>query len=397
MLATCRSLHRAGYEVTAASSTALAAAQWSRSCSRRLRLADARESSSRFVEQLREELTSRPYSTLIAGSDSALLAVSQLRGRLETFTTLGLPSPSIVERVMHRECLSRAAEQVGMPSATSIRCANIEEALAAAAQLGFPVALKSVDAAESRAQSVESVPKGQVVSSAAELATAAALFKGDMLIQRWIAGEVVSLGGVFAEGRLLGIATSRYLRMWPPESGSVASSVSIAPPPELLEAVRRLMLVIGWQGIFELELIQSGPATFVPIDLNPRPYGSMALAEAAGVPLAALWCDWLLGRRRSHVHALPGQTDTRTPRDPSSTSATLLSRTDVRYRWEDGDFRHLVSQLCRGRYRIVLRALRPRRRVTHAHFQRADPLPLLARVAYLGKRAIVGPEAVSSP
>ncbi len=229
MLATCRSLHRAGYQVTAASATTLAAAQWSRSCSRRLRLADACESSSRLVEQLREELTSHSYGTLIAGSDSALLAISQLRGRLETLTTLGLPSPSIVERAMHRECLSQAAEQVGMPSATSIRCANVEEALAAAAQFGFPVALKSVDAAESGTQSVESVPKGQVVSSTAELATAAALFKGDMLLQRWIAGEVVSLGGVFAEGRLLGVATSRYLRMWPPESGSVASSVSIAP------------------------------------------------------------------------------------------------------------------------------------------------------------------------
>lgn len=369
MLAACRSLHGAGYNVTAASSTALAAAQWSRSCSRRLRVVDARDDASRFVEQLRDELTHNRYGTLVAGSDSSLLAISQRREQLEELTTLGLPSHSIVERALQRETIEQAARQAGLSWATSIRCVSVEQALAAAHQLGFPVAVKSISAARYGRGAVESVPKGRVVSTAKDLAVAAAGFRDGLLIQRWIAGELVSFGGVFAGGRLLGVAVSRYKRTWPPEGGSVSFSETISSPDRLHEAVQGLVLALGWEGIFELELIQSRTGEFVPIDFNPRPYGSMALANTAGSPLAAIWCDWLL---RRHL--------------PSNPPQPVYTRPGMRYRWEDGDMRHLAWQLRQGHHRAALKPLRPSRHVTHAHFQVADPLPLLARGIYLGKR-----------
>lgn len=372
MLAVCRSLHAGGYAVTAASSTRLASAQWSRCCSRRLRVVDPRRSSTQFVEQLRDELKSRSYRALIAGSDSALLAISEQRERLQTLTELGLPDRSVLERAMSRECLAQAADQAGLPVAASLRCENVEQAVTAGERLGFPVAIKSTQAARGAEHAVHSVPKGRVVSTTAELAEAAAGFVGDMLVQRWVRGDVVSLGGVFAGGRLLGAATSRYRRMWPPTSGSVTFSETIAPPPGLLDAVRRLMLVVGWEGIFELELIQASPNELVPIDLNPRPYGSLALAQAAGVPLAALWCDWL----------------TRRSPEQAAGSGTVLARPGMRYRWEDGDFRNALWQLRHGHLGAALRPLRPYSKVTHAHFRLTDPLPLLARTLHLGQRLI---------
>jgi len=376
MLAACRALHRAGYEVTAASSTALAAAQWSRACSHRIRVPDAGESSAGFVARLCEELRRRPYATLIAGSDSSLLAISALREHIEPLTRLGLPSRSAVQSAMHRERLAQAASEVGMSTARTILCSGPQQAIEAAEELGLPVALKSVDAAHTGAAAVESAPKGEVVSTLAELAAAAVQFRDGMLLQEWVAGNVVSVGGVFAGERLLAAATSRYLRMWPPQSGSVAFSETVPPPPGLLEAVGRLMLAIGWEGIFELELIEAKAMAFVPIDLNPRPYGSMALANAAGAPLAAIWCDWLLGR------GAPSQPGTGERPPP------VVARPGVRYRWEDGDLRHVAAQLSRHRYRAALRALRPHQRVAHAHFQGSDPLPALARMLYLGKRVI---------
>jgi len=376
MLAACRALHQAGYEVTAASSTALAAAQWSRACSRRIRVPDARESSEGFVGGLREELKRRPYATLIAGSDSSLLAISELRERIQPLTRLGLPARSAVESAMHRERLEQAAGEVGMPTARTIRCSGPEQALRAVEELGLPLALKSVDAAQAGAQAVASVPKGQFVSTLEELRAAAGQFKEGMLLQQWVAGDVVSVGGVFAGGHLLGAAVSRYLRMWPPESGSVAFSETVSPPSGLLEAVSKLMLAVGWEGIFELELIHAKATELVPIDLNPRPYGSMALANAAGAPLAAIWCDWLL---ESRLPTSPGRGGQPQP---------VVARAGVRYRWEDGDLRYVVAQLRRERYRSAIGALRPHGRVAHAHFQAADPLPMLARVLYLGKRLI---------
>jgi len=363
MLAVCRSLRQGGYDVTATSSTMLAPAQWSRSCARRLRIVDARSDASQFVEQLRRELSRRSYATLIAGSDSALLAISQRRERLRELTELGLPAPATIERVLSRESLAEAAEQTGLVPAVSIACVDIEQALTAARRLGFPVVLKATKAASPSNQAVRGAPKGQIVSTEADLVRRAHAFPDGLLIQRWAGDDLISFGGVIGDGRLLGVAVSRYRRTWPPDGGSVAFGETIPPPARLQEMVERLLIAIGWEGIFELELIESAPGVFVPIDLNPRPYGSMTLAAAAGAPLARIWCDWLLGRDSQPAYARAG----------------------YRYRWEDGDLRHAIWQLRRGHLRSALGPLRPHRGVIHAHFKGSDPLPLLARGLYMGK------------
>jgi predicted ATP-grasp superfamily ATP-dependent carboligase len=376
MLAACRSLHQGGYDVTAASFTALAPAQWSRSCTRRLRIIDARTDANRFVEQLRQELARHSYAALIAGSDSAMLAISRGDGHLRELTELGLPSSVVIERVLSRESLAEAAKQVGLTAVPSTRCASVDEALAAGRALGFPVVLKSTDAALADAGAVSGVPKGRLVHSEAELRSAASAFRDELLVQPVVPGEPISFGGVIAEGRLLAIVVARYLRMWPPSGGSVTFAETILAPSGLAERVQGLLTDIGWEGIFELELIRTGApgqSDFVPIDLNPRPYGSMALASAAGAPLAAIWCDWLVQGRTQVAHDQP-----------------VHAQPGIRYRWEDGDLRHMWQELRNGRPRSALAPLRPRRGVTHAHFQSSDPLPLIARGLYLCKRGAKG-------
>jgi hypothetical protein len=93
------------------------------------------------------------------------------------------------------------------------------------------------------------------------------------------------------------------------------------------------------------------------IDLNPRVFASITLDDYAGANLAALWCDWLLGR------------------DPPP----VLAQAAKRYRWEEGELCHLAWQLRRGRFRAAFSAALPRRRVTHSWFRVTDPGPLVAR------------------
>jgi predicted ATP-grasp superfamily ATP-dependent carboligase len=373
MLAACRSLQRAGYDVGAASYTQLAPAQWSRSCRWRVRVLDPRRDTSGFVAQLRAALTRRPYATLIPGSDSALLAISREREHLSDLTELGLPAHAVVERALSRTHLTEAARKAGLTVITSIRCADLDEALTAARSLGFPVVLKSIDAAFAGAGTVSGAPKGRLVGSEAELRREASDFHAGLLLQPVVPGEPISFAGVIAAGRLRAVAVARYLRMWPANGGSVAFAETIATTPALEQRVCALLAEIGWEGIFELELIRTGARDakdFVPIDLNPRPYGSMALAAAAGAPLAAIWCDWLLHK------------------EARADDQPVRARAGVRYRWEDGELRHLAWQLRHRHLRAALIPLRPRRGITHAHLQLDDPLPLLARVAYLSKRAL---------
>jgi predicted ATP-grasp superfamily ATP-dependent carboligase len=386
MLAVTRCLHTSGYRVTAASPTRLAPGQWSRACTRRVCIPDARSDAPGFLAGLRHELQSNHYETLIAGSDSALLAISRDRAQLEDLTRLGLPPHTVVQATLNRERLAETAAQVGLTPATSIRCSTRGEVLAAARELGYPIVLKSTDAAIAEGSlSVQAVPKGHVVRKPKDLDEALTSFAGDLLVQRYLRGTLLSVGGVIAGGQLLGLAVSRYHRTWPPSGGSSSYGETVSPPAVLEDRVEHLLDVLKWEGIFELELIHKdtdGPTgetgEFVPIDLNPRPYGSMALARAAGAPLASIWCDWLLGR------------------SPLNASRPIRALAGHRYRWEDGDLRHLWWQLRRGHLRASTAPLRLHRRVTHAHFERADPMPLLARGLVLGERMIRPPGYVES-
>jgi hypothetical protein len=132
--------------------------------------------------------------------------------------------------------------------------------------------------------------------------------------------------------------------------------------------VENLIGVLGWEGVFELELVQDG-TRFAAIDFNPRLFGSLELITRAGAPLSTAWCDWVLGF------------------DPVASEA----RAGYRYRWEDAEARNLWRRLRAGRLRSALSMLRPRRRMTRSFFSPTDPAPLAARllllVAHLFRRS----------
>ena len=193
----------------------------------------------------------------------------------------------------------------------------------------------------------------------AQLDAALPEFGFPCLLQRREEGQVISIGGVFAERRLLGVAASRYIRTWRPEAGNVTFSKTIVAPPDLLRRVEKLLLSFGWEGVFELELIEQSGGRFTAIDFNPRPYGSLALAVNAGASLPAIWCDWLLKGRAEESTARPG----------------------VYYRWEDGDWRHVWSRLRGGRVGAAIAVLRPRRHTAHPYFRASDPAPGFVRGA----------------
>ena len=165
-----------------------------------------------------------------------------------------------------------------------------------------------------------------------------------------------------AGGRLVASAFSRYLRLWRPEWGDATFAITLTPSPELVAAVESLMDRLGWEGIFQLELIERPDGSLAPIDLNPRAYGSMGHAIDAGANLPAAWARWAIGGQTEPVTARPG----------------------VPYRWGDADLRHALWQLRHRRVRAALRVARPRGGTVHAYARWSDPGPLAARLAELG-------------
>lgn len=362
-LGACRGLTNAGYRVCAVARLRPAATHWSRACAERANLPDPRVSVQAFVDRLDELLRRGRYDALIPGSDASLLVVSEHRDRLERSTRLGLPSREAVRRSVDKLVLLEAAAAAGLTSPASRRCVGLDDALEAAAELGFPVVVKPI---QSFAPVNGGLRQRGVVLASDDAALAAAVreFPSPFIVQQFERAGFLSCTGVFAEGRLLALTTSRVLRLWPPAAGMHAFSETVEAPAGLADRVRALLVSLGWQGIFQLQLLEPADGRLAVIDLNPRVFASIGLDADAGANPAAVWCDWLLGRDPAPVTARPAR----------------------RYRWEEGELCHFAWQLRHRRLRAAARVLLPHRRVTHSWFRATDPGPLLARGLNLALR-----------
>jgi predicted ATP-grasp superfamily ATP-dependent carboligase len=364
-LAACRSLRRAGYRVSVAADRTPAVAHWSRHCAGRLVVPLPSADPDGFVTAIAAELERRPYSFLLISGDLSLLAVSRRRQLLDGLLggPLGLPPHDVVEAAMDKASLSRLAALAGLDSPPTEVCVGVDDALRAAAEFGFPVAVKprsSVFERDGRLRREGS----RLASERETVERLVEFYGGRCLVQRLETGTVHSCSGVFAGGRMIALSLSRYLRTWPPEAGNAALSETVPITDELGAQVSALLGELGWQGIFELELLRRPDGSFSAIDLNPRLYGSVALAIRAAADLPAIWARWLAGDRSPLVCARPG----------------------VRYRWGEAELRRIVSDLRHGRVGDAAAVARPHRHVVHPHFRAADPGPLAGLVADLAAR-----------
>jgi predicted ATP-grasp superfamily ATP-dependent carboligase len=364
-LAACRSLSRGGYRVSAVAEITPAVTHWSRCCDRRFVLVDPKKDADAFVEGLVGIVSREPHAVLLPATDAALLAVSARRERLEPLVRLGLPPHGVVDASTDKIRLDEAARVAGVDAPDTAVCETRADGERAAARIGYPLVIKPRRTAFEAEGGVRQRGSA-LIASPADLGAQLEGFGTPYLIQRAEPGEVWSAAGVRVGEGVVAFAVARYLRTYPPEAGNVAFAETVEPPDGLRRRVDALMAELGWLGIFELELIRDGDGRFRAIDMNPRLYGSLALASRAGAPLARLFCDWVLGRP----------------------VASVTARAGVRYRWEDADLKHAILQLRRRRFRAAAEALRPRCRVTHAHFRLADPAPLAARAIVLGRDAL---------
>ncbi|HEY5428577.1 MAG TPA: NAD(P)-binding domain-containing protein [Solirubrobacteraceae bacterium] len=256
--------------------------------------------------------------------------------------------------------LAAAAARHALSPPPTVVCPTKAQAVQAARQIGFPVVVKPVSSV------IEGGPRrirsGSVLVEDERELEGVVTALGATLVQERIAGRVVSFAGVFADGALLAEAVSGYHRTWPVRAGNACYSETIETPPDLRRRVVALLADLGWEGQFELELLQSAAEIWHAIDMNPRPHGSLAVAIAAGANLPAVWCRHLLGEASAPVTAAAG----------------------VFYRWTEADLRHGLWQVDGGSAHAAAPVLRVRRHVVHPYARVGDPGPGLARLLELG-------------
>jgi glutathione synthase/RimK-type ligase-like ATP-grasp enzyme len=113
----------------------------------------------------------------------------------------------------------------------------------------------------------------------------------EVFLQQWIDGPTYLVGGVFDAGSALRLYAARKTVQHPPRTGPAAELLSVHEE-SLIESARRAFGAARVTGIASADFVRDAAGRFHFLELNPRPWGSMAAAAAAGVdlftPLVAL-------------------------------------------------------------------------------------------------------------
>lgn len=332
-VAAVRALAAGGFApvVTVSGPGSLAAA--SRFCARTVAVPAVDDAG--YAAAVRAELERTGYAAVLPASDAALVA-------------LDWPGHGLVDKSQ----LAARATEAGVPVPPEQRFADGAALLAAAAELPYPVVVKPAV----RSSSAE--PPVQRVASAAELAGAAER-RGPVVVQPFVPEPMTAVAGVVWQGRLAAVVHQRYLRTWPTDTGTASALVTVEGDRRIED--RLTALLQGHEGVFQAQFVGR-----YLVDVNPRVYGSLPLAVAAGANLPSLYADLRCGRSVAFARGAAG----------------------VRYRWVEGDVRAVVRAWRRHERGAVASAaaLLPRRGTAHSTESLLDPGPVVARVRH-GLRA----------
>jgi predicted ATP-grasp superfamily ATP-dependent carboligase len=288
-LAALRSLWRAGFTPTAVTTKRASYAAYSRASDQVVRVPAVAESASRFVRAVAELCTSG-RTVVIPGTEPELVALAAHQHLLPEHV-LGLPSLTTVERVTDKTHLNEAAAAAGFAvPATTI----VTEANAIDSAISFPTIAKPVQSSLRHDDSLTSVPAISV-ADAHELEYFVRQLRGrPAIVQPHIQGQLHSLAGVMWKDRLHSPMQQVALSIFPRPCGGSAVARTERVDESILARAERMLRELQWEGIVQLQWIDDGNSEYV-IDLNPRIYGSLALANAAGANLAVTWTRLLIG------------------------------------------------------------------------------------------------------
>lgn len=241
--------------------------------------------SARFVDHLDRRMAARPFDHVLPLTEAVMQRLWDAR---PSWRDRIFPATDERQRRLLRDkhvlLEHMAARGVEVPRQRRIDAAF--DPGEAARALGLPAVVKAdTGVGGARVRVVETLP---------ELARAVARARalgGGWAVQEHVPGPTCLFGGVFHEGRALRVYAAEKLELYPPRTGP-AIRLRSDDHAALVELGCRVVRELGWTGLASVDFIRRPDGRYVLLEVNPRPWGSIAAASSAGVdlfaPLAAL-------------------------------------------------------------------------------------------------------------
>lgn len=227
--------------------------------------------------------------------DTALWMCGELAPN-ENWIVIG-PGKSSADLALNKDQQTRLACAAGFKVPATAVASSVDQAIILGEQIGFPLVLKPVECTPVR-NGRKIARKTRICANADEFAQALREWNGNipLLIQKYIIGIGEGVFGLATPEGVLAWSAHRRLRMMNPHGSGASACVSIAVDESIRRKTEALIENAKWTGLFMVELLRdrSGEAWFV--ELNGRPWGSMALARRQGLEYPAWSASMALDR-----------------------------------------------------------------------------------------------------
>ncbi len=222
------------------------------------------------------------FDLVVPTDDASLLPLQLHRNRLARCEYIYLLSDEAFQITSNKERTYALAQELEIPLPRQASVGTEDELRRATDEFGFPIFIKPLRSAEPDDPRVRhSVVK---VASSEELqrSSTKVLADGAALVQQCFAGIGVGVETLCRKGEVL--VAFQHERVHEPLSGGGSSyRKSVHLNPQLLEATRRLMKRMGYNGVCMVEFrLAQDSRRWVLLEINGRFWGSLPLAIAAG-------------------------------------------------------------------------------------------------------------------
>jgi D-aspartate ligase len=315
-LAFAASLGEQGIPLHVYGSAVCSAMRWSRYCTRFERCPPI-DQPELFLPWLRHKIRGGEITRVAPTSDLIAFYLAELRAEFSVEVQNTIPGLDEIENCLIKTRFADVCASLGIATPESAAPLTLEQALAFAARVGYPLVMK----AKSHL-AVGMAERGAIIHSARQLQekfhpfplqagheAIAARYPELLLplLQRFIPSAtqcVYSVSG-FKDIRLgvVAAAISYKSEQWPPRVGTSTHQIGCDDRRILRAGIAAVDQLLSC-GIFELELLVDDSG-LLAIDLNPRGFGFMKLDIARGSDLPWLWYQSSLGRLSQDIKPMP--------------------------------------------------------------------------------------------